>query len=187
MSKSQFKESTNIQNNYIDINNYYSAQPLEISENFKESNNNFNILPNNNSFNQNEIEKININDILDFDISPQKKNSLQIRKDYKEDNNYNLDSIDANDNIYNNNADSFKNEKYLEKNEDKKRGRAMDRIVKGRARLNENNKNKKDIKSSNIMERAKLIEKVMGSHNNNNDKSENINNIYNINNNNLNS
>ena len=47
MSKSQFKESTNIQNNYIDINNYYSAQPVEISENFKESNNNFNILPNN--------------------------------------------------------------------------------------------------------------------------------------------
>ena len=187
MSKSQFKESTNIQNNYIDINNYYSAQPLEISENFKESNNNFNILPNNNSFNQNEIEKININDILDFDISPQKKNSLQIRKDYKEDNNYNLDSIDANDNIYNNNADSFKNEKYLEKNEDKKRGRAMDRIVKGRARLNENNKNKKDIKSYNIMERSKLIEKVMGSHNNNNDKSENINNINNINNNKLNS
>ena len=187
MSKSQFKESTNIQNNYIDINNYYSAQPLEISENFKESNNNFNILPNNNSFNQNEIEKINVNDILDFDISPQKKNSLQIRKDYKEDNNYNLDSIDANDNIYNNNADRFKYEKYLEKNENKKRGRAMDRIVKGRARLNENNKNKKDIKSYNIMERSKLIEKVMGSHNNNNDKSENINNIYNINNNNLNS
>ena len=181
MSKSQFKESTNIQNNYIDINNYYSAQPVEISENFKESNNNFNILPNN-SFNQNEIEKININDILDFDISPQKKNSLQIRKDSIEENKYNLDSIDANNNIYNNknnnNADSFKYEKYLEKNEDKKRGRAMDRIVKGRARLNENNKNKKDIKSYNIMERSKLIEKVMGSHNNN-DKLEYINNINN--------
>ena len=79
MSKSQFKEFTNIQNNYIDINNYYAPIPIEINDNIKESKNtNFNLLPNN-SLNQNEIKKININDNLEFDISPQKQNTHQIR------------------------------------------------------------------------------------------------------------
>ena len=36
MSKSQFKEFTNIQNNYIDINNYYAPLPIEINDNIKE-------------------------------------------------------------------------------------------------------------------------------------------------------
>ena len=179
MSKSQFKEFTNIQNNYIDINNYYAPLPIEINDNIKESKNtNFNLLPNN-SLNQNEIKKININDNLEFDISPQKQNTHQIKKGFIEDNKYNLDSIDAQDNIYNNKADSFKYEKYLERQDDKKRGRAMDRIVKGRARLKENNKNKNDIKSSYIIERAKLIEKVLGTNNNNNSKLDYTNNINN--------
>ncbi len=55
----------------------------------------------------------------------------------------------------------------------------MDRIVKGRARLKENNKNKNDIKSSYIIERAKLIEKVLGTNNNNNSKLDYTNNINN--------
>ena len=57
MSKSQFKEFTNIQNNYIDINNYYAPLPIEINDNIKESKNtNFNLLPIN-SLNKNEIKK----------------------------------------------------------------------------------------------------------------------------------
>ena len=63
----------------------------------------------------------------------------------------------------------------LDRVEDKKRGKVMDRIVKGRARLNDNNKNKNDLKSSYIMEKSKLYEKVLGNNEN----------IYNNSNNNM--
>jgi hypothetical protein len=63
----------------------------------------------------------------------------------------------------------------LDRIEDKKRGKVMDRIVKGRARLNDNNKNKNDLKSSYIMEKSKLYEKVLGNNEN----------IYNNSNNNM--
>ena len=63
----------------------------------------------------------------------------------------------------------------LDRVEDKKRGKVMDRIVKGRARLNDNNKNKNDLKSSYIMEKSKLYEKVLGNNEN----------IYNNSNNNI--
>ena len=66
-----------------------------------------------------------------------------------------------------------------EREEDKKRGKVMDRIVKGRARLNENKQNKNDLKSSNIIEKSKLHEKILG----NSSKNEELENTKNINNN----
>lgn len=177
MSKSQFKEFINNQINN-NVNGYYSVPLLEINNNnyIKESSyNNFNILSNNYS-NLNGMEKIFIDDKLEFDISPQKKNGSKIKKDSFVENLNNLDSIDEFDNIINKNADNLKYEKMAERKDDKKRGKVMDRIVKGRARLNGNNKSKNDIKTSNIMEKSKLYEKVLG-----NSKNEDLDNINNIN------
>ena len=83
----------------------------------------------------------------------------------------NLDSIDLIDNMSN----RLYEDQILDRIEDKKRGKVMDRIVKGRARLNDNNKNKNDLKSSYIMEKSKLYEKVLGNNEN----------IYNNSNNNM--
>ena len=169
MSKSQLKEFNN------NINGgYYSVSPLDFiklknNDNIKENNDNFQLLSNNYR-NLKEIQKMNFNDDLNFDISPQKKNlSRKKNESFKESLN-NLDSLDEIDNVNNKNMDSLKYEKMAERQEDKKRGKVMDRIVKGRARLNDSNKNKNDLKNSNIMEKSKLYEKVLG----NNSKSEEL-------------
>ena len=165
MSKSQFKE---YMGDHLNINfkdDYYSSSQPKDEENQQNNfnnniNNNDNIITNNQ--NQNRIENININDKFDFDISPLKPNDNQLKKDSLIDNLNNLDSIDNINNI--NNNDSLKKEKMAERQEDKKRGKVMDRIVKGRARMNDNNKNINNIKGS--FEKSKLLEKVLG----NNDK-----------------
>ena len=177
MSKSQYRDIIENQINY-NVNGYYAISPLELNNIKESSNNNFNLLSNNNS-NRNEIGKIIINDKLDFDISPLKKNEFQLKKDSLIDNLNNLDSIDEINNINNKNSDSLKYEKMAEREEDKKRGKVMDRIVKGRARLNENKQNKNDLKSSNIIEKSKLHEKILG----NSSKNEELENTKNINNN----
>ena len=154
LSKSQSKEYN------FNIKDYYAPSPAIFANNqqndniIKENHNNINIISNN-YHNKNEIINININDKLDFDISPQKKIDSQIRKDYLEENINNLDSIDE---IYNK-SDNFKYENMSERQEDKKRGKVMDRIVKGRARLNDSNKNSNNIKGS------KLLGKVLGNNN----------------------
>ena len=177
MSKSQYRDIIENQINY-NVNGYYAISPLELNNIKESSNNNFNLLSNNNS-NRNEIGKIIINDKLDFDISPLKKNESQLKKDSLIDNLNNLDSIDEINNINNKNSDSLKYEKMAEREEDKKRGKVMDRIVKGRARLNDNKQNKNDLKSSNIIEKSKLHEKILG----NSNKNEELENTKNINNN----
>ena len=173
-------ENVNIINNNENYSkDYYAPSPIS-HENFNIINNNF-IQNNNNNNNliknnipSNEFEIINFNDKLDFDISPQKNNGDKNRKDSLEENLNNLDSIEDN-NLNNKNSDSLKLEQMAERLEDKKRGKVMDRIVKGRAKLNENNKN--DLKSSNIMERAKIYEKVLGNSKRSEESNENINNM----------
>jgi hypothetical protein len=175
MSKSQYRDIIENQINY-NVNGYYAISPLELNNIKESSNNNFNLLSNNNS-NRNEIGKIIINDKLDFDISPLKKNESQLKKDSLIENLNNLDSIDEINNL-NKNSDSLKYEKMAEREEDKKRGKVMGRIVKGRARLNDNKQNKNDLKSSNIMEKSKLHEKILGN-GSKIEESENTNNINN--------
>ena len=164
------------------VNGYYAISPLELkiinNNNIKENNNNNSNLISNNYSNQNEIGKIFINDKLDFDISPLKKNESQLKKDSLIENLNNLDSIDEINNLNNKNSDSLKYEKMAEREEDKKRGKVMGRIVKGRARLNDNKQNKNDLKSSNIMEKSKLHEKILGN-SSKIEESENTNNINN--------
>ena len=65
------------------------------------------------------------------------------------------------------NVDSADYEDMIErsKGDDLKRSRKMGKIVKGRAKLNENNKNKNDIISPNIREKNKLLEKVFSERN----------------------
>ena len=181
LSKSQNKDNTQSMLNYNEnyFKDYYAPSPIS-HENFNIINNNF-IQNNNNNYNliknnipSNEFEIINFNDKLDFDISPQKNNGDKNRKDSLEENLNNLDSIEDN-NLNNKNSDSLKLEQMAERLEDKKRGKVMDRIVKGRAKLNENNKN--DLKSSNIMERAKIYEKVLGNSKRSEESNENINNM----------
>ena len=174
---------------------YYAPPPIlsnknnnKIVNNFIQNNNNFDLIINNKlSQNPNEFEIINFNDKLDFDISPQKKNISQIGKYSIDDNNINnnLDSIEEFNNIYNKDDDSLKFEEMAERDEDKKRGKVMDRIVKGRAKLNDNNKNKNknDLKSSNIMEKAKIYEKVLGNSRRSEELNENNDNINNKSNN----
>ncbi len=118
MSKSQYRDIIENQINY-NVNGYYAISPLELNNIKESSNNNFNLLSNNNS-NRNEIGKIIINDKLDFDISPLKKNESQLKKDSLIDNLNNLDSIDEINNINNKNSDSLKYEKMAEREEDKK-------------------------------------------------------------------
>ena len=187
LSKSHNKDKSQSILNYNEnySKDYYAPSPASqenyniINNNFiQNNNNNYNIIKNNiPSQNQNEFEIINFNDKLDFDISPQKFNGEQYKKNSFGENN-NLDSLEE-INMNNKNSDSLKFEQIVERLEDKKRGKVMDRIVKGRAKLNENNKNKNDLKSSNIMEKAKIHEKVLG----NSKKAEELNsNNENINN-----
>ena len=181
LSKSQNKDNTQSMLNYNEnySKDYYAPSPIShenvniINNNFiQNNNNNYNLIKNN--IPSNEFEIINFNDKLDFDISPQKNNGDKNRKDSLEENLNNLDSIEDN-NLNNKNSDSLKLEQMAERLEDKKRGKVMDRIVKGRAKLNENNKN--DLKSSNIMERAKIYEKVLGNSKRSEESNENINNM----------
>ena len=71
--------------------------------------------------------------------------------------------------------------------EEKKRIKKMDKIVKGRAKLNENNKNKNEM-SINVKEKNKLLENIFSEKNseininNNNNDEEEENNISNGNN-----
>ena len=60
MSKSQYRDIIENQINY-NVNGYYAISPLELNNIKESSNNNFNLLSNNNS-NRNEIGKIIIND-----------------------------------------------------------------------------------------------------------------------------
>ena len=192
ISKSQNKDNTQSLFNYNEnySKDYYAPSPVS-GENFNIINNNF-IQNNNNNNNiiinnipsqaQNEFEIKNFSDKLDFDISPLKNNKEQNKKDSLDENLNNLDSIEEND-LNNKNSDSLKFEQIAERLEDKKRGKVMDRIVKGRAKLNENNKNKNDLKSSNIMEKAKIYEKVLGNSKKTEESHENNENINNINNN----
>ena len=148
------------------IKEYYAPPPISSSKNnnknvknFIQNNNNFDLIINNKfSHNSNEFDIINFNDKLDFDISPQKKNNNQMGNNSL-DNNINLDSIEE---IKINKNDSLKFEEMTDRVEDKKRGKVIDRIVKGRAKLNDNNKNRNDLNGSNIMEKDKFYEKVLG-------------------------
>ena len=183
LSKSQNKDNTQSVFNYNEnySKDYYAPSPVShenfnlINNNFIQNNNNYNLIKNNiPSQARNEFEIINFNDKLGFDISPMKNNEDQNKNDSLDENLNNLDSLEEN-NLNNKNSDSLKFEQMAERLEDKKRGKVMDRIVKGRAKLNENNKN--DLKSSNIMERAKIYEKVLGNSKKSEESNENINNI----------
>lgn len=181
MSKSQIRDFNNLSNLNNYIKDYYAPSPIidnnqnhNININIEKNNtNNFNIIKNNyhQAQNQNEFKIINFNDKFDFEISPHKENEDEKNNDSSEKNLNNLDSIDLIDNMSN----RLYEDQILDRIEDKKRGKVMDRIVKGRARLNDNNKNKNDLKSSYIMEKSKLYEKVLGNNEN----------IYNNSNNNM--
>lgn len=181
VSKSQIRDFNNLSNLNNYIKDYYAPSPIidnnqnhNININIEKNNtNNFNIIKNNyhQAQNQNEFKIINFNDKFDFEISPHKENEDEKNNDSLEKNLNNLDSIDLIDNMSN----RLYEDQILDRIEDKKRGKVMDRIVKGRARLNDNNKNKNDLKSSYIMEKSKLYEKVLGNNEN----------IYNNSNNNM--
>ena len=85
-----------------------------------------------------EIININNKDKFDFDISPQKQNDS-----LKQNNLNNIDLI-VNINIEPIKFDCSKNEEMVERPEDNKRSTIMDRIIKGRDGLNENNKSKNE-------------------------------------------
>lgn len=163
ISKSQFQEYIDI--NYNDIKNYYAPYPANI--NFNQQNNIIKEINNNNNYDlqlnkniiQNPIGKININDQLNFDITPQKNIEPHLRKDPFDENINNVDSFDEN-NINKNDSFEFENNRQ----DDKKKGKIMDRIVKGRAKLNDNNRNINNIIGSSI-EKSKLLEKVVENNN----------------------
>ena len=188
-NKNKVNKDNNISKSQMDGNNfnsnikeYYAPPPISSSKNnkknvnnFIQNNNNFDLIINNRFYqNSNEFDIINFDDKLDFDISPQKKNN---NNPLDNNINNNLDSIEEIKKI--NKNDSLQFEEMTDRVEDKKRGKVIDRIVKGRAKLNDTNKNRNDLNSSNFMEKAKIYEKILG----NSRRSEEFNdNIYNINN-----
>ena len=140
----------------------------------------------------NNSQNCNINNIKDtsyhLDFLMNNNNNIDFNQK-KEENSSDNDFNNNINNIYGNNVDSADYEEMIDRanGEEKKRIKKMDKIVKGRAKLNENNKNKNEI-SINIKEKNKLLENIFSEKNseininNNNNDEEEENNISNGNN-----